>query len=161
MTFADNALLKARSAAARPPGCRPSPTTRGCASTCSAGARHLLGPLVRAGTATTRANLELLLAQLADVPDEHRGARPSSARRRWPCRTVASGCVEGRLPGRADPGAARDRRLRLRPDPAVDGDGRTAAELTPAEKNAITHRGQAFRALGPDLREALAGVRNP
>jgi XTP/dITP diphosphohydrolase len=40
---------------------------------------------------------------------------------------------------------------------------RTAAELTPAEKNAISHRGLAFRALAPDLREALgrgqAGVR--
>ena len=47
----------------------------------------------------------------------------------------------------------------------VDGDGRTAAELTPAEKNAISHRGLAFRALGPDLREAFgrrqAGVRPP
>ena len=30
-------------------------------------------------------------------------------------------------------------------------------QLTPAEKNAISHRGLAFRALGPDLREALGG----
>ena len=41
----------------------------------------------------------------------------------------------------------------------VDGDARTAAELTPAEKNAISHRGLAFRALGPDLREAFAAIR--
>ena len=30
--------------------------------------------MVRAGTATTQANLDLVLAQLADVPDDRRGA---------------------------------------------------------------------------------------
>ncbi|MGW1141431.1 non-canonical purine NTP pyrophosphatase, partial [Streptomyces zhihengii] len=36
-----------------------------------------------------------------------------------------------------------------------DGDDRTCAELTPAEKNAISHRGKAFRALVPAVRELL------
>ncbi|MFC5252379.1 non-canonical purine NTP pyrophosphatase, partial [Streptomyces nigrescens] len=35
------------------------------------------------------------------------------------------------------------------------GDTRTCAELTPAEKNAISHRGEAFRALAPVVRELL------
>ena len=37
----------------------------------------------------------------------------------------------------------------------VDGDTRTSAELSPAEKNAISHRGKAFRALAAHLREVL------
>ena len=36
-------------------------------------------------------------------------------------------------------------------------DGRTAAELSPEEKNAISHRGTAFRALATHLRSALGG----
>ncbi|MEM9082471.1 MAG: non-canonical purine NTP pyrophosphatase, partial [Planctomycetota bacterium] len=34
-------------------------------------------------------------------------------------------------------------------------DGRTAAELSPDEKNARSHRGQAVREIAPKLREAL------
>jgi len=33
----------------------------------------------------------------------------------------------------------------------------TSAELTPEEKNAISHRGEAFRALAPAIAEVLAG----
>jgi XTP/dITP diphosphohydrolase len=35
----------------------------------------------------------------------------------------------------------------------VDGDGRTFAEMTPAEKDAVSHRGRAFRALAELLAE--------
>ncbi|HEY5553399.1 MAG TPA: non-canonical purine NTP pyrophosphatase, partial [Cellulomonas sp.] len=38
-----------------------------------------------------------------------------------------------------------------------EGETRTCAELTPAEKNAISHRGQAFRALAPAIAAALGG----
>ena len=37
----------------------------------------------------------------------------------------------------------------------VEGDRRHSAELTPEEKNAISHRGKAFRAMVPHLRELL------
>ena len=37
-----------------------------------------------------------------------------------------------------------------------DGDNRTLAEYTDSEKNAISHRGNAFRALEPVLRELLS-----
>jgi XTP/dITP diphosphohydrolase len=33
----------------------------------------------------------------------------------------------------------------------VEGDGRTFAEMTEAEKHALSHRGRAFRALAPHL----------
>ena len=38
----------------------------------------------------------------------------------------------------------------------VDGDTRTLAEYDNEQKNAISHRGKAFRALAADLREILA-----
>ena len=37
------------------------------------------------------------------------------------------------------------------------GSSRTTAEMDAAEKDAISHRGQAFRALAPVLAELLAG----
>ncbi len=37
-----------------------------------------------------------------------------------------------------------------------EGETRTTAELTPQEKDAISHRGRAFRALVPILAEMLA-----
>ena len=37
------------------------------------------------------------------------------------------------------------------------GGTRTSAEITPVEKNAISHRGQAFRALAPVIVAALRG----
>ena len=37
------------------------------------------------------------------------------------------------------------------------GDSRTTAEITPAEKDAISHRGGAFRALAPLIAAALTG----
>ncbi|WP_309505664.1 non-canonical purine NTP pyrophosphatase, partial [Streptomyces phytophilus] len=42
-------------------------------------------------------------------------------------------------------------------DPVLQplGEDRTCAELTPEEKNAISHRGKAFRALAPVVRELL------
>ena len=41
----------------------------------------------------------------------------------------------------------------------VEGDGRHCAELSKEEKNAISHRGKAFRAMVPNLRELLGGAR--
>ena len=38
-----------------------------------------------------------------------------------------------------------------------DGEERTSAELAPAEKDALSHRGRAMRALLPHLRELAGG----
>ena len=40
---------------------------------------------------------------------------------------------------------------------APGGRGRTTAQMTPEEKHAISHRGQAFRALAPVLADVLVG----
>jgi XTP/dITP diphosphohydrolase len=63
--------------------------------------------------------------------------------------------VEGRLPGvlRREPAGTGG----FGYDPILqpEGESRTCAELTPEEKNAISHRGKAFRALVPVIRELL------
>ncbi len=97
-----------------------------------------------------RANLELVLAQVADVPDRHLGAQfvcaaalvvPGSGAREW----VVTRQVEGhlvRVP-RGSGGFGYD------PIFLPDGFDRTTAEMTAEEKDAISHRGRAFRALTP------------
>ena len=101
-----------------------------------------------------RANLELLLGQLADVPDERRQAA-------FVCAAAYA------LPdGRSDVVLAQLRgRLARAPrgtggfgyDPLLVPDGLdvTTAELSADEKDAISHRGQAFRLLAPRLVAAL------
>ena len=96
-----------------------------------------------------------MLDQLADVPDEHRGAHFACAA----ALVLPSGeerVVEGRVAGVLIRAAAGHRRLRLRPDLRADWvTSSTTAEMPAEEKNAISHRGEAFRALAPVLRELL------
>nr|MDT0664377.1 non-canonical purine NTP pyrophosphatase [Micromonospora sp. DSM 115978] len=92
------------------------------------------------------ANNELLLAQLDDVPEERRGAAfVCAAALVTPDGTsiVVHGELRGRLltVPRGDGGFGYD------PLFVADGQTRTNAELTAAEKDAISHRGQAFREL--------------
>jgi XTP/dITP diphosphohydrolase len=103
-----------------------------------------------------RANLELLLAQLGDVETpEHRGAAFVCAA----ALAVPDGedlVRFGRMPGtlafepRGENGFGYD------PILVPTGETRTCAELEPAEKNAMSHRGQAMRALLPELTRVLA-----
>jgi len=102
-----------------------------------------------------RANLDLLLAQLSDVPDEHRSAAfVCAAALAFPDGTVV--VREGRMPGALARAPRGNNGFGYDPILVVDGDSRTAAELSTEEKNAISHRGKAFRALAADLRELLA-----
>lgn len=99
------------------------------------------------------ANTELLLAQLADVPDERRGAAFVSA-----CALVsASGStvVRGEWPGTVTREPRGDGGFGYDPVFLPEGSERTAAELTPAEKDASSHRGRALTLLVPALRELL------
>ena len=103
------------------------------------------------------ANYELLLAQLRDVPDERRAAAFVSA-----CALVygpgpdEQTVVRGQWPGviarepRGEGGFGYD------PVFVPEGGTRSAAELSPAEKDAVSHRGRALTLLLPALR-ALAG----
>jgi XTP/dITP diphosphohydrolase len=96
------------------------------------------------------ANLRLLLGQIRDVPDAHRGAAfVCVAALVLPDGTevVAEGRVAGRVvrQPRGSGGFGYD------PIFVPDGDTRTTAEMSAAEKNAISHRGRAFRAIAPHL----------
>jgi XTP/dITP diphosphohydrolase len=100
------------------------------------------------------ANTALLLAQLRDVPDERRGAAFVSA-----CALVSETgevVVRGEWPGtiarepRGDAGFGYD------PVFIPDGEGRTAAQLTAEEKDAMSHRGRALALLLPALRALAA-----
>lgn len=100
------------------------------------------------------ANLQLLLGQLADVPAHRRGARfVCAAAAVLPDGTelVVEATLEGRLldAPRGQHGFGYD------PVFVPAGEVRTTAEMAAADKDAISHRGRAFRALAPQLVEAL------
>ena len=95
-------------------------------------------------------NLALVLDQMADVPEERRGAafvcaaaaahpdgRHAVVTERWPGRLI-------RLP-RGVNGFGYD------PVFVPDGESRTSAEMEPEEKDAASHRARALRALLPEL----------
>ncbi|MDR1266434.1 MAG: non-canonical purine NTP pyrophosphatase [Propionibacteriaceae bacterium] len=95
-------------------------------------------------------NLELLLRQLDDVADDRRRARFVCAvalARPGTEPVVLRRTVEGRLltGPRGHNGFGYD------PIFLPDGYSRTTAELDPAAKDAISHRGQALRAIWPEL----------
>lgn len=99
-----------------------------------------------------QANLDLVLGQLADVPDERRGgAFVSAAALVLPdgTETVVRGEWRGRI--------IRDERggngFGYDPIFLPDGETRTSAELSPEEKDADSHRGRALRLLLPSLRK--------
>lgn len=97
--------------------------------------------------ASDAANRRKLLAALEGVPVEQRTARfRTVALVCWPDghEVVAEGTCEGRIAvgERGERGFGYDSLFI-----AADGDGRTFAEMTVAEKHQLSHRGRAFRAL--------------
>ena len=102
------------------------------------------------------ANTALLLAQLTEVPAERRGAAFVSA-----CAFVSSTgevVVRGTWPGRIAQSPRGKGGFGYDPVFLPSGSDRTAAELSPQEKDAVSHRGRALALLVPALRE-LAGRR--
>ena len=103
---------------------------------------------------TDRANLALLLEQIGDVPDEHRTAAfVCAAVLAMPDGRVQG--VEGRVEGSIVREPAGTNGFGYDPVFVPKGEQRTLAEHTDEEKNAISHRGNAFRALDPVMREFL------
>jgi len=100
------------------------------------------------------ANLHLLLGQLADVPDDRRGAAFVCAAA-YAMPGGRSAVVEGRLRGRLVREPRGSGGFGYDPLLVPAGLDVTTAELSPADKDAISHRGQAFRQLAPLLRAAL------
>ena len=92
------------------------------------------------------ANLQLVLAQVADVPDEHLGAAfVCVAALVWP--DGREQAVRGEMRGRLVRAPRGEGGFGYDPIFLADGQSRTNAELSDAEKDAISHRGKAFRAL--------------
>ena len=153
VTFEGNARLKAE-ALARHTGLPALADDSGLAVDVLGGAPGIFSARWSGRHGDDRANLELLLAQLADVKDEHRAAGfVCAAVLALPDGTVRS--AEGHFRGTLAREPRGENGFGYDPILLVEGDTRTAAELTPAEKNAISHRGKAFRAMEPHLLELL------
>ena len=101
-------------------------------------------------------NNELLLAQLADVPDERRGAHFACAVAL--CHAGGVEVVHGTMSGhvireqRGSGGFGYD--VLFVADEHAD-DGLTSAELSPEEKDAVSHRGRALREIAPRVARVL------
>ncbi|HET7014160.1 MAG TPA: RdgB/HAM1 family non-canonical purine NTP pyrophosphatase [Streptosporangiaceae bacterium] len=153
-TFAENALLKARAVAAFT-GLPAVADDSGLCVDALNGMPGLLSARWSGRHGDDLANLNLLLAQLTDVPDPRRGAHfactavlvvPSGSEH------ISEGTVHGRLirEPRGSNGFGYD------PIFVPDGDDRTTAELSPAEKDAISHRSRALHGLLPAIAAAVA-----
>ncbi|MFC9735136.1 RdgB/HAM1 family non-canonical purine NTP pyrophosphatase [Streptomyces roseolus] len=153
VTFAENALLKAH-ALARATGLPAVADDSGLCVDVLGGAPGIFSARWSGTHGDDKANLDLLLAQLSDIADEHRAAHfACAAALALPDGTER--VVEGRMEGtlRHEPVGTHG----FGYDPILQPAGHdvTCAQLTPAEKNAISHRGKAFRALAPVVRELL------
>jgi XTP/dITP diphosphohydrolase len=148
-TFAANALLKARATAAA--------TDLVAVADDSGLEVHALNGMP--GVLSARwagrhgddaANLRLVLDQLTDVPDERRGAAFVCA-----AAAVTPGgrevVVEGRLTGALTREPRGTNGFGYDPIFVPVGEERTTAEMSPEEKDVISHRGQAFRSLAARL----------
>lgn len=101
------------------------------------------------------ANNELLLRQIDDVPADRRGARFRCA-----MALVLSDGVEhvrtGEMSGRLIRGLRGDNGFGYDPMFVAEGNTVTNAELSEVDKDAISHRGKAVRAIVPILIEELS-----
>jgi XTP/dITP diphosphohydrolase len=153
VTFAENAVLKAR-ALAEATGLPAIADDSGLCVDVLGGAPGVFSARWAGRHGDDAANLGLLLAQLADIQAPHRGAHfVCAAALALPDGTTRT--AEGRLRGTLRHTPTGTNGFGYDPVLQPDGDTRTCAELTPAEKNAISHRGEAFRALAPHIRELL------
>jgi XTP/dITP diphosphohydrolase len=155
-SFEGNALLKAR-AALTATGL---PSVADDSGLCVDALNGMPGVLSARWSGTPRSddrNNALLLQQLVDVPDERRGAH-------FTCSVAfcAPGVDDLVVAGRMDGHVIRETRgsggfgydVVFAADEFPD---RTTAELDPVDKDAISHRGRALRAIAPQIAAHLQG----
>lgn len=152
-TFEGNALLKARACAART-GQMALADDSGLAVDVLNGMPGVRSARWAGPGASDSENLDLLLRQLDDVPDAERGARFVCA--------MALVLPDGRefslvreMPGRLAREGRGGNGFGYDPAFVAEGHERTNGELSPDEKDAISHRGQAVRAMV----KLIAGLR--
>lgn len=158
-TFEGNALLKAREAARR----TGLPSLADDSGLCVEALNGMPGVLSARWSGVSRvggreqvdaANNRLLLAQLADIPEERRGAVFRCAM----ALVLPDGTemVEfGEMPGRILPEERGAGGFGYDPLFAADGYDVSTAELSREDKDAISHRGRALRAIAPRVAAAL------
>ena len=163
-TFEENALLKARAIAAYTGQAAVADESGICVDALN-GMPGVLSARWAGGHGDDQANLDLVLAQVADIPPARLGAQfvcaaalvvpaadqgtsaDESNQGEWVVtRQLAGHLIRAR---RGTGGFGYD------PIFVPDGFEQTTAEMTAEAKDAISHRGQAFRALTPLITEAL------
>ena len=149
-TFEDNALIKAREGHART-GLPTVADDSGLTVDALNGMPGVLSARWAGSHGDDAANLQLVLDQVGHVPDERLGAA-------FVCAVAYVGdgreiVTHGRMPGRLVRAPRGTNGFGYDPIFQPTGHDRTSAELSVAEKDAISHRGQALRALA----EALTG----
>ncbi|GAA1344621.1 RdgB/HAM1 family non-canonical purine NTP pyrophosphatase [Saccharothrix algeriensis] len=154
-TFEGNALAKARDAAAAT-GLPSVADDSGIAVDALNGMPGVLSARWSGKHGDDAANLELLLGQLRDVPDERRGAAFVCA-----AALVAPGgaqvVVRGEWRGEIVREPAGANGFGYDPIFRPEGCAGTSAELSPEDKDRLSHRGRALRLLLPHLRELAGG----
>ncbi|MCI1676350.1 MAG: RdgB/HAM1 family non-canonical purine NTP pyrophosphatase [Ancrocorticia sp.] len=155
VTFAGNALLKARQIA-RATGVLAVADDSGLCVDALGGAPGVFSARWCGHHGDDQANLQLLLNQLSDVPEKYRGAHFHCAAvivtpdgREY----VREGDMFGTLlyAPRGENGFGYDPIFS-----PVEYPDLSSAELSPAQKDAISHRGKAFRALAPLIQAELS-----
>ncbi|TAM68673.1 MAG: RdgB/HAM1 family non-canonical purine NTP pyrophosphatase [Microbacteriaceae bacterium] len=163
-SFTENALIKARAASAHT-GLPALADDSGLCVDVLGGAPGIFSARWAGGHGDDRANLTLLLGQLADVRDENRAAHfsatialvvPRAASEAAASETV----VEGIWPGSIARAARGENGFGYDPIFVPAGGTITSAELTAVQKTAQSHRARAFEKIIPAL-IAIAGEQRP
>jgi XTP/dITP diphosphohydrolase len=167
LTFADNALLKARAVAAYT-GLPAVADDSGLCVDALHGMPGIFSARWSGSHGDDAGNLALLLGQLADVsergaqfvcaaalvlPDGEASTSAQQSREARRTQWTMTGVLSGELT-RAPRGAGG---FGYDPIFVATGSSVTNAELSPQEKDAISHRGRALRALAPVIAERAAG----
>jgi XTP/dITP diphosphohydrolase len=154
-TFLENALLKA-AGYAREAGCLTLADDSGLVVDALDGAPGVTTARYGGPELSSRERYEYLLSNLRGVPSEERTAR-------FVCIIALSDAggnilatAEGRIEGTIAEGPAGDGGFGYDPVFYVPQTGRTMAELPPQTKHTLSHRGNALRAIEPQLRAVLA-----
>jgi XTP/dITP diphosphohydrolase len=149
LTFEGNALLKARAIAAHT-GLAAVADDSGLCVDALNGMPGIFSARWSGRHGDDEANLDLLLGQLSDVAPEHRGARfVCVAAIAWP--SGEEEAVEGHLTGHVIGERRGTNGFGYDPIFVPDEESLTTAEMAPEDKDAISHRGKAFRALAARL----------
>ncbi len=152
-TFADNAVAKALEAV-EATGLPAVADDSGLAVDAMNGMPGVLSARWAGRHGDDRANLELLLAQMVDVPDDRRAAGFVCAAA-YALPDGRTDVVLGQLRGTLTRAPRGTGGFGYDPLLVPDGLDVTTAQLSAADKDAISHRGQAFRLLAPKLLAAL------